>query len=58
MSIYLHRQSNGKHHVPYVIVAPEQIPKVGKYVAENGTTNATCCFATYVCDISKLYSYT
>ena len=35
------RNSNGgKRRAPYVIVTPEQKARVGKYAAENGTTNA------------------
>ena len=30
----------GKEHAPYMVATPEQKAKVGKYAAENGTTNA------------------
>ena len=41
------RNSNGgkRRREPYVIVTPEQKARVGKYAAENGTTNAICHFS-------------
>ena len=30
----------GKERAPYMVATPEHKPKVGKYAAENGTTNA------------------
>ena len=39
------KEKCGKACAPYIVATPEQKAKVGKYVAENGTTNAIRIFS-------------
>ena len=39
------KEKCGKARAPYMVATPEQKAKVGKYVVENGTTNAICIFS-------------
>jgi len=53
VSVQLALVDNGgkKRHNAYMIATLEQKAKVGKYAAENGTTNAICHFAIKKCQI-------
>ena len=45
----------GKERAPYMVATPEQKAKVGKYAAENGTTNAICHFSKELPSLKKKY---